>query len=283
LEDEGTLESLLDGLNRRRDIDPVEELGELLEEPRVKEYLETIGLLALANEPLAPSPEIEERLVEALEGKSALPETVDTVPLLFARESSPSDEARTGFRSGWPLRLAATLALALLGLSGWQMLQLDRQEQSIAQLSSQLREAEEQSVQLAELRSQLAEVQDKLGVVTSPAVEVCSLNPVGEDPLQPQSRGTLYVAADHQHWYLKVDGLRPCPQDSAYQLWFITAGGRPVSAGTFDVKKGARLELRSETMPTGTNAVLITVEPLGGSPQPSGPSVLYGDEVMRIL
>ncbi len=281
--DEGVIALLVDGLNCKRDIDPVEELGELLDEPRGRDYLEAIGLLALANEPLAPSPEIEERLLGALQGEGGSLEAVGKVPLPFAPPRSASGASRAGGRSGWPLRLAATLALALLGLSGWQLLQLDRQERAIARLSSQLREAEQQSVQLAELSSQLADVQDKLGVVTSPAVEVCSLNPVGDNPLQPQSRGTLYVAADHQHWYLKVDGLQPCPQGSAYQLWFITAGGRPVSAGTFDVKAGARLELSSETMPAGTRAVQITVEPLGGSAQPSGQSVLYGDEVMRIL
>jgi hypothetical protein len=283
LEEEGAIERLVDGLNRRRDIDPVEELGELLEEPFVRGYLESIGYLALANEPLALSFEVKERLLGALEAEGALEEEAGSVLIPFAPQRSAAGEPRTGSWSAWPLRLAATLALALLGLSAWQLLRLDRQEQAIARLSTQLRETEQQSVQLAELRNQLADVQDKLGVVTSPAVEVCSLSPVGDDPLQPQSRGTLYVAADHQHWYLKVDGLRPCPEDSAYQLWFITAGGRPVSAGTFDVRTGARLELSSETMPAGTTAVRITIEPLSGSPQPSGPSVLYGDEVMRIL
>lgn len=283
-EEEGTVDRLLDGLSRvEADADPVEALGELVDEPLTRDHLETIGLLACANVPMAPSPEVKQRLLLALKAEGGSASEGQPAPLPFMREPSVAVVAPAESWSRWPLRLAATVALALLGLSGWQLLRLQEQGQTIAQLTGQLRDAKQQSAAGAELRNQLQAAQAKLTVITSPGVEVCTLKPVGVKPLQPQSRGALFVAADHQHWYLKVDGLNRSPQGSAYQLWFISEKGHPVSAGTFNAEPGVRLELSSETMPAGTVAVSITLEPLGGSPQPSGPSVLYGDEVMRIL
>ena len=283
-QEERALERLLEGLSRvEADADPVEALGELLNEPLPRAYLETIGLLGCANGPMAPSPEVRERLLLALKAEGASAGGAPAVPLPFVREPAVAAAAPVESWSRWPLRLAATVALALLGLSGWQLVRLEQQRQTIARTTGELRDSRQQAAELAELRDQLQGVQAKLSVVTSSGVEVCNLNPVGEEPLQPRSRGALYVAADHQHWYLKLDGLNPSPEGRAYQLWFITEGGRPVNAGTFNAEPGVRLELSSETMPAGTVAVSITLEPVGGSPQPEGPPVLYGDEVMRIL
>ena len=120
-------------------------------------------------------------------------------------------------------------------------------------------------------------------VLTSADVEVCNLMPAGTEPPQPQAGGALYVTADHKRWYLKIDGLDGSPEGRAYQLWFITEGGGPVSAGTFHAKPGVRLERISDEVPAGMIAVKVTLEPVGGSPEPTGPPVLYGDEVMRIL
>jgi anti-sigma-K factor RskA len=36
-------------------------------------------------------------------------------------------------------------------------------------------------------------------------------------------------------------------------------------------------------MPRGTRAVVVTLEPAGGSPQPSGPQVLAGDQMQELL
>ena len=282
LKEEGAVEQLLNVLGRVvGDADPVAELGELVDEPLARAHMETFGLLGCANEPLVPSPEIKERLLSALKAEDV--DEAPAAPLPFVRERSAATDAPVEVASRWPLRLAATVALALLGLSGWQLLRLEQQKQTIARLTDQLRGAQQPVVALAELRDQLEAAQAKLTVITSPGVEVCNLKPVGENPLQPRSRGALFVAADHQHWYLKVVGLNRSPQGRAYQLWFITEAGHRVSAGTFHVEPGERRELSSETMPAGTIAVSITLEPAGGSPQPTGPPVLYGDEVMRIL
>lgn len=281
------IDRLLEALSRSEDA-PERLLDELNdeEERRVcREYLETLGLLAYEAEPMPLAPEVKERLMASLgsTGKAAPSEAEQaTVAPFPSSEQRPPDAQRGSRWHDWALPLAAGLVFALLGLSGWQYVQLERQRQTIDRLAGQLDQASQSSARLAEYEGRLESVSSRLALVTSSGVEVCTLKPVGE-PAPTESRGVLYVASDHQHWYLKIDGLLPCPQGRSYQVWFINKEGVPVSGGTFDPKAGVRVELSSETMPAGTVAVSITLEPAGGSPEPSGPAVLYGDEAMRIL
>jgi hypothetical protein len=276
--DEAILDRLLEALSRSEDA-PERLLDELTDEDErrvCREYLETVGLLAYDNEPMPLAPEVKERLMGALEPVRA---TVASFP--STEQLSPGGERPSRWHD-WALPLAAGLVFALLGLSGFQYVQLERQRETIDRLAGQLDQAHQQSVHLAEYQGRLESVNSRLALVTSSGVEVCTLKPVG-DPAPADSRGVLFVASDRQNWYLKIDGLLPCPQGRSYQVWFINEDGIPVSGGTFDPKVGVRVELSSETMPAGTVAVSITLEPAGGSPEPSGPNVLYGDEAMRIL
>ena len=276
--DEAILDRLLEALSRSEGV-PERLLDELTDEDErrvCREYLETMGLLAYENEPIPLAPEVKQRLMGALGSVRA---TVASFP---SAEQRSQGVERVSRWHDWALPLAAGLVFALLGLSGWQYMQLESQRQTIDRLAGQLDQAHQQSVHLADYQGRLESVNSRLALVTSSGVEVCTLKPVG-DPAPADSRGVLFVASDRQNWYLKIDGLLPCPQGRSYQVWFINEDGIPVSGGTFDPKVGVRVELSSETMPAGTVAVSITLEPAGGSSEPSGPNVLYGDEAMRIL
>ena len=285
--DEAIIDRLLEALSRTEGA-PERLLDELTdeEERRVcREYLETIGLLAYETEPMPLGPEVKERLMAALgSAQKASPTAAERATVAsFPSSEQRSREPQRGSRwHDWALPVAAALVFALLGLSGFQYVQLEKQRQTIDRLAGQLDQVQQQTARLAEYQGRLESVDSRLALVTSSGVEVCTLKPVG-DPAPAESRGVLFVASDHQRWYLQIDGLLPCPQGRSYQVWFINTDGEPISGGTFDPKVGVRVELSSETMPAGTVAVSITLEPAGGSPEPSGPAVLYGDEAMRIL
>jgi anti-sigma-K factor RskA len=72
-----------------------------------------------------------------------------------------------------------------------------------------------------------------------------------------------------------ASGLPTLPRDRTYQLWFI-AGGKPVSAGIFDVGERGRGRLLVQSVPPAgaIDAWAVTVEPAGGVPQPTGAMVL---------
>ena len=240
-------------------------------------YLEILGLLGQGVESVRPPAAIKRRLLAEV-GAAAAPAA--EAAALPAASSSP----RSGLlASRWALPLAASLAVALAGISGYQAKQLAGQRATIDRLSQRLEEIEARTPAVAAVRGQLAEMRQRMALITGRGVEICALRPMGAEPSQAGSRGVLYVAPDHQHWYLTIEGLTPCEEGRSYQLWFVPEDGEPVSAGTFDVGEGVSVELSSDTMPAATRAVTVTLEPAGGSASPTGPAVLHGDEVMAVL
>jgi anti-sigma-K factor RskA len=73
------------------------------------------------------------------------------------------------------------------------------------------------------------------------------------------------------------DTLSAAPPDKSYQLWLVPASGNPISAGILTPEAGVGSRLVA-TMPTGiaAKAFAVTIEPAGGSPQPTGSKVLVG-------
>lgn len=67
--------------------------------------------------------------------------------------------------------------------------------------------------------------------------------------------------------------LPPTPAGRTYQLWAIAEGAAPVSVGTFDVREGGatvRIEASQAVRDLGDlTLAALTVEPEGGSPQPT--------------
>jgi Anti-sigma-K factor rskA len=295
------IEEALAGLER----DPTAPGGPRAEVPRgaeaetlVRLYGEVLGLVAYDAPPLAPAPELREKVLALVRGdetmevepEEAKPAEPPAPPVQFPAGATlfgqPLDRPAPRPARRWPLALAASVALACLGLSGWLWLGIERQRAEIQSLRAE-RDRLQQQVAALEREgggdAELAALRQRLGLVTSPAVEVMPLRPVeGETAAAPGSRGVLYVAADHQHWFLSVDGLPPAGPERDYQLWFI-AGGKPVPAGTFDLEPGAPANLSAPTMPAGTELAAITVEPAGGAPQPTGPMVLKSAEPLKIL
>ena len=242
----------------------------------LREYTELIGLIPYELEPMAASPAAKQRLLQTIQGKRAA-----------ATIESEVAEVVEVPRSTWGSRafpLAATIAILLLGIVGWQSYEMTNQDRAIVDLTDHLSQVNiERTAEVAQFEKSMQQMQDQLALVTSKGVEVCTLKPQAAQAAESGARGTLYVASDHQHWYLRIEDLLPCPKGRAYQLWFMMPDGTAVDGGLLEVEHGAKLEVTSDTMPAGAVAVNITLEPAGGSEAPSGPSILYGDEVMRIL
>jgi hypothetical protein len=123
---------------------------------------------------------------------------------------------------------------------------------------------------VAEVRRQMERMKTNFALVTAPEVTIRPLHPVGEPS---RARAMLFVAPDHQHWYMAVHDLPPAAPGRDYQLWWV-AGEGMVSGGTFDTRPGEKMELSSETMPADTRDVVITLEAEGGAPAPTGPEIL---------
>lgn len=78
---------------------------------------------------------------------------------------------------------------------------------------------------------------------------------------------TLYWSADQARSGVVVEGLPDIGDDETYELWYIDESGAQ-SAGTFDVRGDETWRVLDGSFAPGV-AVGVTVEPAGGSPQPT--------------
>ncbi|MFD4669644.1 anti-sigma factor domain-containing protein [Lentzea sp. NPDC058450] len=83
--------------------------------------------------------------------------------------------------------------------------------------------------------------------------------------------GTAAVSAARDEMLFLANGLRTLPHDRAYQLWLVDARG-PRSAGT--VLPGTEVTSLLVSGLGGADEVILTAEPAGGSPSPTGAPVV---------
>lgn len=82
----------------------------------------------------------------------------------------------------------------------------------------------------------------------------------------------VVYSAERDALVLTGDGIEPLPEGSTYQAWLV-ADGAPASVGTFAPDSNGAIALRANGVdPTGA-VVAVTVEPVGGSEQPTLPIV----------
>lgn len=90
--------------------------------------------------------------------------------------------------------------------------------------------------------------------------------------------GSAQVSYNPKTGMLMYDGaLAPAPANKSYQLWLVPANGKPISAGVFNPALGLP-DHWMIGLPAGTapKAFAVSLEPVGGMPQPTGPMVLVG-------
>ena len=101
--------------------------------------------------------------------------------------------------------------------------------------------------------------------------------PLSATDAAPAATGFVLISADGEDGALVVDGLPPLGEDQEYQLWLLKDGER-TSGAVFstDEKSYGGTRIRAPLSLLEYSAVGITIEPAGGSPQPTGEQVLAG-------
>jgi anti-sigma-K factor RskA len=101
--------------------------------------------------------------------------------------------------------------------------------------------------------------------------------PLSATDAAPEATGFVLISTDGQDGALVVDGLPPISEDQEYQLWLIKDGQR-TSGAVFstDEHNYAGTRIRAPLSLLEYSAVGITVEPAGGSLNPTGQQVLTG-------
>jgi anti-sigma-K factor RskA len=93
----------------------------------------------------------------------------------------------------------------------------------------------------------------------------------------PGATGRLVISVDGEYGTLVVDGLSPLDAGHQYQLWLVRDGQR-TSGGVFSVSQHGYgvLEISAPQPLVSYPSFDVTVEPVGGSSEPTGEAVLTG-------
>lgn len=108
-----------------------------------------------------------------------------------------------------------------------------------------------------------------------PALPGTRLLLVSTTDAAPAAVGLIHISADGEYGTIIVEGLPGLGMERQYQLWLIADGAR-TDGGVFSVYSDgyASMAIRSPRPLSDYQAFGVTIEPAGGSPQPTGPRVL---------
>jgi anti-sigma-K factor RskA len=105
--------------------------------------------------------------------------------------------------------------------------------------------------------------------ILSPQTKVIAM--VGQE--SPQANAKVVWDTKAQLWAIYIYDLPAPPSDKDYQLWYVTKNSSKISAAVFRTDSAGRTILKLTLPPdalTGLAATAVTLEPIGGSPQPTG-------------
>lgn len=215
------------------------------EQRELAEWREIAASLPLALPEQAPPPALRARLLENI--STPEPSTARVLPFAPPQKSAP--------RARQWLPLAAAIALACL--SAWLFWENFRILNERDQLAGKLET-----------------LQRDWNLFLSGTTRIVALKGVET----PQANAKVVWDTRQQAWKIYILDLPAPPPDKDYQLWYVTKDQK-VSASVFRTDPSGRKILELTLPPqvvNGLAATAVTLEPKGGSAQPTGSFYLMG-------
>lgn len=226
---------------------------------QLAEARQQTALLGLAAAPVAPRPAVKAALMDRVIAEGAAKKRQAAVP-------APQNKVK---KASWGLRFSLSFAMAavILGLAAFFLgKEYFEQRQQIRHLQAQLDKAQAQAARDAEAMHAYADV------VGAPDTVSVTLQQQAGGP-----SGQAHVLYNARMGLAVYSGLMsPAPADKSYQLWLVPAIGAPVDAGLVAASQQSGPVVAHFQVGLSAAAFAVTLEPAGGSPQPTGPKVLVG-------
>lgn len=233
------------------------------EKSELRELTEVSSLLPLALPQTSAPTHLKARLMARVQEEIEAEEVRPTPAKVL--EFTPRPERFSFFNLfNWqPILTAATLLLALTsGLLLWQNSRVSRERDQLAQ-------------QVAELSQLNVASQKQLDALVTQTTKFVSLS--GKEA--PNANAKVFWDTTRNEWVVYIFNLPAAPADKDYQLWYITTDAQKVSARVFGTDAKGRTELRialPQNVAPRIAATAVTLEPKGGSPQPTSNLYLVG-------
>jgi anti-sigma-K factor RskA len=185
-----------------------------------------------------------------------------------AKTTAPLSPPKTGpLRPLIPWAIAASLLIALTySVIAWRN---DRRAFQAANgqsdVAAMLKENTELKEKLSSENQRAHELAQINSVLVSGQRKVVTL---AGQPVAPSSSASVYWDMQNRRWVVTAD-MPPAPAGKVYQLWFVQ-GDKKVSAGVIPSDaKGHGFTVVNVPADIEIEAAAITLEPQGGSPQPT--------------
>jgi anti-sigma-K factor RskA len=229
---------------------------------------EALGLFPLTLKQERPDQRVKEQLLARIASAKRTPGPAQEQPRRALKKEAPVTMAtgpvvttqRPWF--GYAIAGVALLIIVALGIYTNDLITtLDTQEQKIVAL-----------------QTELAQRDEMLKILQSQRIEMVLMN--GLEP-SPSGYGKIIWDPVKKTAIFQVAQLPTVPEDKEYQLWVIRKGEK-IPAGLFAVRSEQEKESYFKIMNLNVEskkdfeAFAVTLEPKGGSPQPTSPIYLLG-------
>lgn len=224
----------------------------------VTAYREVAAQLAHSLPPLAPPAELRDRLLQRVRSDSAPSADIEALPAVPRSSRS--------IPLVWALPLAASVAVAVG--AGWMAISAKRTLQDAEARLSSIRFTADSLAERLQYR------EATLDAILLPGT---TLHEVGTTP-DPGPVLQIFWVKERQQWLVHATRLPPAPSGKSYQLWYVV-NNQAISANVFntDPDGHAFFELELPLEAQGGAVAAITVEPVGGSPQPTTTPMMLGN------
>ncbi len=252
------------------DAEEQQEFEELLEEANQEEmeifhgFRSAATQLSFTVEREEPPASVREQIMEKVRADAA--ESGSATPI-----TSESEEESGFSRSA--MAMAASFALLLITLAlVFYAFNLN------SELSNREEIINQKNAQITELKNDVQRKEELLSILEARSVDLVMMSGL---EVNPKGYGKVIWDPEKQQALLQVSNLPSVPTGKDYQLWLIK-NNKPVSAGIFAVNDPAqdsffKIEKMVQADEQSANAFAITLEPEGGSQQPTGDMYLLGN------
>ncbi len=175
-------------------------------------------------------------------------------------EDSPTPKATRRDPSNFPWRIAATILL--LVSCGLLYFLITLEDDYKAEIESQKNNIVDLQTKMQDLSNKMSTQKDQLAIISSPSILKIPLNAANGEG---QENAMVFWDSSNQSVYLDPQRLPSVDDEHQYQLWALK-DNQPIDLGT--VLKGD-IGFQKMKNATDADAFAITLEPLGGSKQPT--------------
>jgi anti-sigma-K factor RskA len=243
------------------------------------EFAGVVDALSAGAAEVAPPNYLRDLLNARIEKEASVPSpaALPEAQLYHFPEKVPQTEliqSRSTLWTGW---LPWAIAACLLAAFAYTLVNWQREHRQLQAIAGQQGDAQQQ---LADLRSQLAqqnararEVEEINSVLAAPQRTIIALAGL---ETAPTASGNVYWDHQKNRWVVTAN-LPPAPAGKVYQLWMVTPDAK-ISAGLIepDPRGHGFVVVDVPANVSQMQAVAITLEPQGGSPQPTMPIYVLG-------